>query len=114
MRFLAAVKSAIAGIVYGLRTQRHLRFHLLAGSAAILLGCWKGLSITQWMVLTMLIAVVVAAELLNTAIETVVDLVSPDRHPLAGIAKDTAAGAVLVVALGALVIALLLFLPPAP
>jgi len=60
--------------------------------------------------LILLIAAVIAAELLNTAIEAVVDLVSPDYHPLAKAAKDTAAGAVLILAIAALLVAVVLFI----
>lgn len=106
-----ALGCALAGIGYGLKTQRHLRFHLFAASVAVVFGFAAGFVVWQWMVLTLAIVMVVAAELLNTAIEAVVDLVSPERHPLAKVAKDTAAGAVLVLAVAALVVGLLLFTP---
>lgn len=110
-RFLKALGCALAGIGYGLKTQRHLRFHLAAATIAIVSGFAAGFVVWQWMVLTLAIVMVVAAELLNTAIEAVVDLVSPERHPLAKVAKDTAAAAVLVLAVAALVVGLLLFMP---
>lgn len=111
MRFLRAVRYALAGIGYGIRTQRHLRFHLIAAVAAVVMGFIVSLTLVQWAILLLTIAVVISAELINTAIESVVDLVSPDHHHLAKAAKDTAAGAVLVVAMTAIIIGFLLFLP---
>lgn len=107
--FLTALNCASDGICYGLKTQRHLRFHLAAGVVSIAAGVWKGLGSTEWLVLVLLIASVLAAELMNTAIESLVDLISPEYHQLAKVAKDTAAGAVLIVAVAALVIGLFLF-----
>lgn len=110
-RFLTSLLCAVAGIGYGLRTQRHLRFHCFAGLCAVLLGFCSRLSGVQWGLLILTIAAVLAAELFNTAVEAVVDLVSPAQHPLAKAAKDTAAGAVLVLAMAALLVAVLLFVP---
>jgi undecaprenol kinase/diacylglycerol kinase (ATP) len=110
-RFLTAVGFAVEGIVHGVRTQRHLRFHCCAALLALLLGVYCQLSALQWGLLTLTIAAVIAAELFNTAIESVVDLVSPEWQPLAKAAKDTAAGAVLVIAGAALIIGALLFAP---
>ncbi|CAH2032325.1 diacylglycerol kinase family protein [Trichlorobacter ammonificans] len=109
IRFLKALRCALEGIGYGVTTQRHLRFHLIAGSLALIVGTFKGLAIVEWMVLVLLIAAVIAAELFNTALEAVVDLVAPEYHPLAKAAKDAAAGAVLTLAFAALVIGGLLF-----
>jgi len=108
-RFLVSLGYALEGIRFGIKTQRHLRFHLVAACLALVAGLWKGLQPVAWGLLVLLIAAVVAAELINTAIEAVVDLVSPLPHPLAKAAKDTAAGAVLVLAAAALVIAVVLF-----
>lgn len=110
IRFLVAVRAALEGVVYGLKTQRHLRFHLLAAVLAVTAGIWRALTPGGWGLLILLIAAVIAAELLNTAIEAVVDLVSPDYHPLAKAAKDTAAGAVLILAIAALLVAVVLFI----
>lgn len=109
-RFLTALRCALDGVVYGLKTQRHLRFHVVAGSLAVAAGFVKKLSAGGWMLLLLLMAAIISAELMNTAIEAVVDLVSPEQHPLAKAAKDAAAGAVLVLAFVSLIIAVLLFL----
>lgn len=110
LRFLEAMQHALDGIWYGLKTQRNLRFHFVATTIVIGLGLYQGLDSTEWMVLLLLIGAVISAELVNTAIEAVVDLVSPDFHPLAKAAKDIAAGAVLVLAIVAAVIGIMLFL----
>ena len=86
-----------------------MRFHLLAACLVIGAGFFTGLSPLQWAVLALTIAAVISAELINTAIEAVVDLVSPDHHHLAKAAKDTAAGAVLVVSAAAVIVGLIIF-----
>jgi len=70
-----------------------------------------GITRTEWIVIILCIGVVIAAELFNTAIERLVDLVSPERHPIAGQVKDIAAGAVLVCAVAAAIIGIIIFLP---
>jgi len=100
---------AIAGIIYATRTQRNLRIHFLLGSF-VLVGMLL-IHLQRWAVITLItmVALVIAFELLNTAIEAVVDLLTVVHHPLAKVAKDTAAGAVLVMAIGASVVGYLLF-----
>ena len=78
---------------------------------AVAAGFWFGISRGEWCAVIAAIGLVWTAEGLNTALEAVVDLVSPDQHPLAGRAKDVAAGAVLCAAISALVIGLLIFGP---
>jgi len=87
-----------AGIVYALRTQRNARIHLAATLAAVILAAVLKITAAEWTVILLAIGLVWAAELLNTAIEAVVDLVSPEDHDLARIAKDTSSGAVLAAA----------------
>ncbi|MDU4959802.1 MAG: diacylglycerol kinase family protein [Sporomusaceae bacterium] len=100
---------AWSGLVYGLATQRNLRIHFALAAIACGLGYWLGLAAVEMAVLAITIGLVIVAELLNTAVEKVVDLVSPRYHPLAKAAKDTAAGAVLVAAAVSLVVAGYLF-----
>ena len=111
MSFARSLTYALAGLKYGLRTQRHLRFHLLAAFMAICIGSLVGLLPMQWAVLTLTIAAVISVELINTAIEALVDLLSPDYHQKAKVAKDTAAAAVLVVSIAAVIVGLLIFWP---
>jgi len=76
------------------------------------LGLWLGLNLTEWAILVVTMAVVFVAEFVNTAVEAAVDLVTEDRHPLARIAKDVAAGGVLVAAVLAVIVGLLILGPP--
>lgn len=102
---------AFAGLWYVARTQRNFRIHLAAGALAGLLGLAAGFSGLEWAVLALLITLVLATEMVNTVVEAAVDLASPAYHPLAKVAKDVAAGAVLVTALGALLVGAFLFAP---
>jgi diacylglycerol kinase (ATP) len=109
----ASFRYAAQGLVYGFRSQRNFRIHVVTGVITFSLGLWLQLPPGQLAVLVLTVAAVLVLELLNTATEAVVDLAIGRRfHPLARIAKDCAAAAVLVAALSALVIALLLLLPP--
>ncbi|MBN2007006.1 MAG: diacylglycerol kinase family protein [Anaerolineae bacterium] len=110
--FLMSFKYAGEGVWHAVQTQRNFRVHLLAAVAVVTLGQWLGLPATSWAILILTIASVLWAEIINTAAETLVDLVSPDYHPLAKQVKDLAAGAVLVMAAAAVVIGLLLLGPP--
>ena len=91
--------------------QNHLNFkiHLIFGSLAILMGFVLGISQLEWLALTLTIGLVLIAEGLNTAIECVVDLVSPDYHKLAGKAKDIGAASVLLAGCVAMINGLLIF-----
>ncbi|MBQ8502120.1 MAG: diacylglycerol kinase family protein [Bacteroides sp.] len=91
--------------------EQNLGFHLLAAIVAVVLGCVCSISKGEWIAVVGCIGAVVSAELFNTAIEKLVDYVSPARHPLAGQVKDIAAGAVLVCATAAAVIGAIIFLP---
>ncbi len=109
MRSLRAFQYAIAGIVYCFRKERNLKIHAVAAIAALCLAWRLELSKLELAVILLCIAGVIAAEILNTAIEALVDKVSPEFHPLAKAAKDAAAGAVLINALAALIVGCLLF-----
>ncbi|MBX3439601.1 MAG: diacylglycerol kinase family protein [Planctomycetaceae bacterium] len=109
--FWSSFGCAAAGVAHALRTQRNVRIHLAATIAATALAALLNVSPLEWALLCLTIAMVWAAELINTAIEAVVDLASPEQHPLARIAKDTAAGAVLVTAGNSVLIAVVLFGP---
>ncbi len=99
------------GFVFAVRTQRHMKFHLAAAAAAIIASVFARLEPQEWLWVILAIALVWSAELLNTALEQVVDLVSPDRHPIAKAAKDTAAAAVLIVSIFALAVAIIILIP---
>jgi diacylglycerol kinase (ATP) len=113
MRFfknpLNGFKYAVEGVVHVLRTQRHMRFHFLTLVLVLIVSLVFQLSRTEVMVLLFTITLVLAAEMFNTAIEAVTDLVTQTYHPLAKFAKDIAAGAVLITTINALAIGFLLF-----
>jgi len=100
---------AFRGIYIVLKTQPNAKIHLVATVLVCALGAWLHISRDEWCWLCVAITSVWVAESLNTAVEFVVDLVSPEYHPLAGKAKDVAAGAVLICAIGAAVIGILIF-----
>lgn len=102
---------AFSGLAYVFRTQKNTWIHAIATVLATSIGFWLQISRTEWVVLALTIAAVWAAECFNTAIEAVVDLASPQLHPLAKIAKDSAAAGVLVTAIGSVIVGILLFGP---
>lgn len=104
---------AWSGLMYAFQTQRNFRIHLLVGTVAIGLSVYLQLSRVEIAIIGLTIGAVLTMELLNTAIESVVDLtVRQTYHELAKIAKDCAAGAVLISALAAIIVAGSLLLPP--
>ena len=109
---LTSFKHAFSGVWYVVRTQRNARIHLAVALVVIALGLWLGLSYTQWAVIVLTIGLVLAAEAFNTVAEAAVDLATAERHPLAKIAKDVAAGAVLLMAITAVLVGLLILGPP--
>ena len=102
---------AFRGIWYAARTQRNVRIHLVAAALALGLGLLLGLPTAELAIVVLCIALVIAAEAANTALELLADAAVPAWHPLVKHAKDVAAGAVLVTAIGAAVVAGLLFGP---
>ncbi|MDQ3927831.1 MAG: diacylglycerol kinase family protein [Chloroflexota bacterium] len=102
---------AFAGLAYCFRTQRNFRIHISIGLLGAVAGALLGLSLTEWAVFAAMVTLVLAAEMVNTMIESLVDLVTQQYHPLARIAKDVAAGIVLLTAIGSVVVGVLIFLP---
>lgn len=110
--WMQRVNLAIEGVIYSVRTQRHMRYHFYAALAALVLSLLLNVTRTEFILLCMAIVLVLVTEMLNTAIEVTVDMISEDYHPLAKIAKDIAAGVVLVASLGALTLGYLILYPP--
>ncbi len=108
---ISSFKYAIEGIKKAFKAERNLKIHTLAMLLVIILGFILKLALWEWMVCIILFSLVIGTELVNTSIEEVVNLLSPEIRPHAKYAKDIAAGAVLVFALGSLVIGILIFLP---
>jgi diacylglycerol kinase (ATP) len=108
---LRSLRSAAQGIAEMLRSQHNAWLHAVATVAVVVLGLWLSLSPAEWCWIVLAIVSVWTAEALNTAFEFLTDVASPGFHPIAGKAKDVAAGAVLISALGAVAIAALVFGP---
>ena len=111
MRLIRSFGHAFAGIGHGLRTQANLRLNVLAAAGVVTAGLLLHISTIEWAILVVTIMIVMSAELFNTAIEALVDRVGSEPHPLSKIAKDMAAGAVLIGAIGAVLVGLLIFGP---
>lgn len=110
-RRINSFRYAFRGLADLLRSQVNARIHLAISVGVLLAGFWLGLSRLEWVAVVLCMALVLALEAVNTALEYLTDLVSPGQHPLAGKAKDVAAAAVLVAAFGAAVVGLIIFLP---
>ena len=111
-------RHALLGLVFVLRSQHNAWLHALATALALVLGGvlhWTGVkdfTPGEWCALAVAITVVWVAEAFNTGLEVLADAVTSERHPVVKIAKDVAAGAVLVAAIGATIVGIILFLPP--
>lgn len=103
--------AALAGVAYVARTQPNVWIELAAVGVVVAGGWWFGIAPVEWAILMMTFGLILALEAVNTAIETVVDLVSPGYHPLAKIAKDTAAGALLLAVIASVAVAAFIFGP---
>ena len=102
---------AFEGIASGLKNERNMLIHFAAMAFVTVCGFLFSISATEWLVCVMLFGIVIGAELINTSIETTVNICMPDIDPRAKIAKDTAAGAVLAVCVGAAIAGAIIFLP---
>lgn len=109
---IQSFRHAFSGWWYVIRTQRNAWIHLVVSLLVIMLGIWLGLNVRDWAVIVIAIAMVWTSEFLNTALEAVVDLASPEHHHLAKVGKDVGAAAVLIAALGSALIGFLILGPP--
>jgi undecaprenol kinase len=110
-RFLHSFTFAISGIFHAIRNERNMKIHSVVAIIVIILSWIYDVSAIEWMFISFAICGVLALELVNTALERVVDLITKDFHPLAKQAKDVAAGAVLLYAILSVVIGCIIFLP---
>ena len=106
-----SIRSALEGMRVLVGSQRNAWIHVASTITVVALGLYLGLSAAQWALVTVAVASVWAAEAINTAFELLADAVAPEFDPLIGKAKDVAAGAVLIAAIGAAAIGLLVFVP---
>lgn len=102
---------AFEGLVWMARTQRNAQVHLFITGIVLIAAVFFQVSMSEWLALILAIALVLALEAMNSAVEAVVDLSSPQLHPLAKRAKDAAAGSVLIAAIGAALVGCIVFLP---
>jgi diacylglycerol kinase len=102
---------ALEGISYLIRTQRSAQIEITVGAAVIVFAVWLRITALEWAVLILAMALVLALEALNTAIELAVTLASPQRHPLAKAAKDVSAAMVLIAAIASIAVGLIVFAP---
>ncbi|WP_025641479.1 diacylglycerol kinase [Schnuerera ultunensis] len=100
---------AVSGIIYTLKTEKNMRIHFIIATIVIILSLFFDFTRLELLILFFSIALVLIAEMINTAIERTVDLITEDYHPLARLAKDIAAGGVLIAALNSLIVGYLLF-----
>lgn len=110
-KFFKGFSHAFDGIVYAFRTQVNMRFHVFVGIIVVAAGFYFQLSLAEWAIIAIAIGLVLSSELFNTAIEALTDLATQDVHPLAKVAKDCAAGAVLICALLAVILGGIVFIP---
>jgi diacylglycerol kinase len=109
--FVRSFSFAGQGVWHAVRTQRNMRVHLVAAAAAVAAGLILRISAVDWACVVTAIGLVLTAETLNTVVEALADLCTDEYHPLAKIAKDTAAGAVLISSVAALGVGAAVFLP---
>ncbi|MDR6942093.1 diacylglycerol kinase family protein [Mucilaginibacter pocheonensis] len=110
-RLIRSFGFAINGLKYATATQLNFRIHLVAGIVVLAMGLAFHISASEWQWILLSITLVLVTELLNTAIETLTDLVSPTYNTKAGHVKDISAGAVVIAAVFALITGLIIFLP---
>ncbi len=110
-KFLLSFTYPIKGLRYAYRNEQNLAVDVGVALLVTIAGFIFKLNLVEWAILALTIGLVISCELINTAIEAVVDLVTEDYHPLAKVAKDTAAAAVFVFAIIAVIVGLIIFLP---
>lgn len=110
-KFINSFSYPIKGLKYAYKNEQNLAVDVGIAMFVVIFGFLFRINKYEWAILVLTIGLVISCELLNTAIEAVVDLVTEEYHPLAKVAKDTSAAAVLVFALVALVVGLIIFIP---
>ena len=105
-KLINSFKYALQGFASSFRTERNMKIHVVATILVIILGIYLKLNLIEWSIIT-----IISAELFNTAIETIVDMVSPQKNEKAKLAKDISAGAVLILAIGSAIVGFIIFLP---
>ena len=110
-KLINSFKYAISGIITSFKTERNMKIHILVMILVIIAGIVFKLSLLDWIILVIMFGLVISAELFNTAIETTIDMITKEKNEKAKIAKDVAAGAVLVLAIVSVIVGLIIFIP---
>ena len=110
-KLINSFKYAIEGIVSSFKTERNMKIHIFIMILVIIAGIILKISALDWIILVIMFALVISGELFNTTFETVVDMITKERNEKAKLAKDIAAGAVLVLAIGSIIVGLIIFIP---
>jgi diacylglycerol kinase (ATP) len=110
-RWIDSANNAIEGILYAAKTQRHLQYHLFAAAFVLLLSYVIGVERIDFLIIAIAVILVLLAEMLNTAVEYVIDMITPEYSEKARIVKDVAAGGVLITAFGAAVLGYIILFP---
>jgi diacylglycerol kinase (ATP) len=113
-RFVESFNASVEGFIYVLKTERNMRVHFLAALFFILLGIYLNFTSSELLVLCVTVTLVLASEMLNTAVELIVDMIKSEFHPIARIIKDVSAGVVLLASINAVVVGYMLFLAKMP
>jgi diacylglycerol kinase (ATP) len=109
--WIKSANFAIEGILHAAKTQKHLRYHFFSAGIVLFLGYLLGISRIEFVIISLAVIVVISAEMLNSSIEGIVDMLSPQYSEKARVAKDIAAGAVLIAAFGAAVLGYIILFP---
>jgi diacylglycerol kinase (ATP) len=110
-KWIKSANYAVEGILYAAKTQRHVRYHLIAASTVLILSFILGLNRMEFLFISFVTILVILAEMINSALEVTVDILSPHKSEMARIAKDIAAGAVMITAFGAAVVGYIVLVP---
>ncbi len=110
-RLLKSFQYAFEGIVFTVKTQRNMKIHVFATILVVFVSIWLQITSRDWVIILSTVTFVLVAEMINTAIEKMVDLITEKPHPYAKIAKDVAAGAVFLAASLSVIVGILIFYP---
>ncbi len=110
-KFINSFKYPISGLRYAYKNEQNLEVDIGIAVLVVILGFLFKISVSEWAILTITVGLVISFELINTALEAVVDLITDKYHPLAKVAKDTSAAAVLILAIVSIIEGLIIFLP---
>lgn len=110
-KFINSFKYPISGLRYAYKNEQNLEVDIGIAVLVVILGFLFKISVSEWAILTITVGLVISFELINTALEAVVDLITDKYHPLAKVAKDTSAAAVLILAIVSIIEGLIIFVP---